>query len=149
MKKSISNKSRINPEVHDTSLIKAGIIFFVFSIIISVFNYLYHLVMGRMLGLEEYGVLGSLFAIIYIVTFSTSTFNLVISKNVAEFNLKDKRKIKYLFYKSFNLIAIIGLVLLSVFIALTPFIADFMNLSGITSLIIVGVIAYFSLFQYY
>jgi len=132
------------PKEH-SELIKAGIIFFIFAGVVAVFNYLYHLSMIRMLGPEDYGILGSLFAIIYLVTFSTSPINLVISKITAQYHLKDKEKIKYIYYNSFKKIIFIGLIGLFIYILLSPFIGAYMNITDIPGIILVGVIAYFSL----
>lgn len=130
---------------HDSGLIKAGIIFLIFSGIVAIFNYLYHLVMGRMLGLEDYGILGSLFAIIYLATFSTSPFNLVISKEVAQHHLKDKEKIKYLYSTIIWRMIQLGLVGLIIFILLSPLIGKYMNIPDTLGIMLVGLIAYFSL----
>jgi len=137
IKSSISSKD-------ENALLGAGILFFFFAAISAVFNYLYHLFMGRMLGPEDYGILGSLFAIIYIASFSTQTFNLVIAKQVAEFNGKNQLgKVKSLFYAGFKKTVLFGLIGLGVYLLLTPFIADFMNISSYSEIIIVGITTFF------
>jgi len=69
-------------------LVKQGTIMFVSGTIASIFNYSYQVYMGRVLGPEEYGVFGALFAIFYIIgiisqTLGTSTTQFV-SKFVGE-----------------------------------------------------------------
>jgi O-antigen/teichoic acid export membrane protein len=141
----MQNKKTIKKVTSDEKILNAGLIFLFFSAVGSIFNYLYHLFMGRMLGPEQYGILGSLFAIIYIVSFSTSTFNLVISKHVAEFSAKDeKRKIKSLFQRAFKKTIIFGIIGLGIYFLFIPLIASFMNITSYLGLIIVGIIAYFS-----
>lgn len=130
---------------NDSSLIKAGIIFFIFSALGAVFNWLYQVSMMRMLGPEDYGVLGSLFAIIYLVTFSTSPINMVISKITSEYHKKDKERIKFIYTNTFQKIIFFGLIALSLYIIASPFIASYMNLNDLPGIILVGVIAYFSL----
>lgn len=132
-------------KTHDSGLIKAGIIFLIFSVVIAVFNYLYQFSMIRMLGPEDYGILGSLFAIIYLVTFSTSPINMVVSKTIAEHHLKNKEKIKFIYYNTFKKIIFIGLLILALYILASPFIASYMNIDDLPGVILVGVIAYFSL----
>ncbi|MFA6023459.1 MAG: oligosaccharide flippase family protein [Candidatus Pacearchaeota archaeon] len=130
----------------EEEILKSGVIFLIGSIGVAIFNYLYHLSMGRMLGPADYGILGSLFAIIYIVTYSTSAFNLTISKFSAEYKGKEKSdSLKALIKKSLQSVAVIGLVILVIYLISTPFIARFMNLSSITGLIIVGLVAYLSI----
>jgi O-antigen/teichoic acid export membrane protein len=127
-------------------MLKASLLFMIFSIIIAALNYLYQLFMGRMLGPVKYGILGSLFAIVYIATYTSSPFNFVISKNVAEYNDKNQHlKIKGLFKKTLKDMIIFGFILLIVYILLTPKIAEFMNIDSYSEIIIVGVIAYISL----
>jgi len=127
-------------------LFKSGIIFMIGSISVALLNYLYHVFMGRMLGPAEYGILGSLFAIIYLSTFSSNTFNRVISKYAAEFKGKNKDGcLKKLITRGFYKISLYGLIFLFVYILLTPYIAEFMNLNNTIGLIIVGVIGYFSI----
>ncbi len=131
----------------ETSLFKAGMIFMLFGIVVAVMNYLFHLFMGRMLGPEEYGVLGSLFAIIYIVSLSVSSLNLVVSKHIAEFHGKnEKEKIKMLFKKGFKKIALYGLIPLAIYLIITPLTAKFMNLDDYAGIVLVGLIAYFYFF---
>lgn len=128
----------------ENALLGAGIIFFLFSIFTAGFNYLYHLFMGRMLGPEDYGILGSLFAIIYIASFSTQTFNLVIAKQVAEFEGKNQKgKIKNLFYAGFKKTVFFGFIGLGIYLLLTPFIADFMKIQSYSEIIIVGITSFF------
>ena len=128
-----------------SGLIKAGIVFLIFSGVIAVFNYLYQVSMIKMLGPEDYGILGSLFAIIYLVTFSTSPMNLVISKTTAEHHLKNKAKIKYIYCTVFKKIIFLGLIALVVYVLLSPLIGSYMNINDNLGIILVGIIAYFSI----
>ncbi len=124
----------------------SGTIFLVGFIFVSIFNYLYHLFMGRMLGPTEYGVLGSLFAIIYFATFSTDTFNKVISKHAAEFHSKNEKGfLKYLIKRGLMKVALYGTIVLLIYFAAIPFLAEFLNIESYTELAITGVIAFFSL----
>ena len=81
-------------------LLRAGFVFLIGSISTSVLNYLYHLFMGRMLGPEEYGVLGSLFALMYITQFASSTIYTTISKFISKLKGKNSyNKIRFLVEK--------------------------------------------------
>ncbi len=138
-------KIRKNPYLIKDELFNAGLIFLFFSLVISGFNYFYQVFMGRVLGPVDYGILGSLFAIVYIFSFSSSPFNLVISKSVAEYSgRREKQKIKKLFKRSLFWIIILGVIFFTIYLLLVPFIADFMKLENKTEIIIVGLIALFS-----
>lgn len=130
----------------EDEILKSGILFLIGAVAGSLFNYLYHLSMGRMLGPFDYGILGSLFAIIYLSIFATTAFNLTMSKFSAELHGKNKKHlINVLIRKSIISIAIVGFILLILFILISPFIERFLNLNSISGLIIVGFIAYFSI----
>lgn len=130
----------------DEGLLKSSSVFLVGSLLAAAFNYLYHLFMGRMLGPKEYGVLGSLFAIIYLVSFSAMTFNNVISKYTAEFHgKKEMSYLKRLIQRAFYKCLVFGAVSFIIYAVLAPQIADFMKIENILAVVLVGLIAYLSL----
>lgn len=61
-------------------LIKNGLIFFSGSMAISAGNYIFHLVLGRMLGPADYGILASLISLSVILSIPMSTVQTVIIK---------------------------------------------------------------------
>jgi O-antigen/teichoic acid export membrane protein len=139
-------KKYLNIINKEDGLIKSGLIFMVGSLLASAFNYLYHLLIGRMLGPSDYGTLGVLFSIIYIVMFSTGTFTKVLAKFTSEYNgNKNKKNIITLFRKSTKKISIYGFLLLIVYVIIAPLIQNFLKLDSVTGIIIVGAIAYLSL----
>ncbi len=70
-------------------LIAGSAVLFVGNGLISFGNYLYHLLMGRMLGPVDYGLLASLISITYLLGIPVNSLNLVIVKYVSA--LKGKR----------------------------------------------------------
>src|SRR3989344_4146763 len=79
-----------NHLLHHSLIILAG------AMIVNLLNYAYQLVMGRLLGPEEYGVLGALFSLIYIITFSFGTLKTVVMRFSAGYIAKKKLgKVKY------------------------------------------------------
>ena len=83
MNRFISNQLNKNNKLLKHTMLMLGA-----STIANICNYLYQLAMGRMLGPEQYGVLGSLFAIIYILTVFSGTITLVISRFVTKYEVK-------------------------------------------------------------
>lgn len=127
-------------------LLGSGMVFLVGSLLVSILNYVYHLAMGRMLGPYEYGILGSLFAIVYLSTYAGTTFNRVTSKYSAEFKAKkQKSSLGYLMKGGLFKISLWGFLLLVLYLLLVPSIAIFMNLDDYTGLVLVGVIGYISI----
>ncbi len=126
-------------------LVRAGGILFIGSLSVAILNYLYHVFMGRMLGPAEYGILGSLFAIIYLTTFAGNTFSRVTSKYSAEFKgKKQDAALRYLIKRGLFKVSVYGFILFIIYLFLIPSIAKFMNLDSYTGLIIVGAISYLS-----
>ena len=136
----------IEEHSNDSGLLKSGSIFLVGSAVVAISNYLYHLSMGRMLGPGEYGVLASLFALIYLALFSNNVFVLVVSKYAAEFHSDNKHCfLKRLIQKALKKVLAYGAVFLIIYILFTPYIARFMNIEGTKGLVIVGITVYLSL----
>ncbi len=126
-------------------IVKSGLIFLVASVVTAAFNYIYHLSMGRMLGPEEYGILGSLFAIVYIVLLSSTTIGLVVSKFTSELHgRKDYPHLKFLLVHALSRIIIFGGLGLLLYCLLSPLLAKFMHVE-VAGVIIVGIVAFVSL----
>lgn len=106
-------------------------------------NYLYHLLMGRMLGPVDYGVLASLISLLYLLGIPVGTLNLVIVKFVSK--LKGERKlgaVTVLFRLIRQKLLVYGLVGLLLFSVLTPLLATFLHLDSIFPFLIIGIIAF-------
>jgi O-antigen/teichoic acid export membrane protein len=137
---------KLTNKIKNDELVKSGSIFLIGSLLVAVLNYLYHLFMGRMLGPEEYGVLGSLFAIVYLVTFAGATFNKVISKFTAELrSMRKEAALKYLIINGLLKITIFSSIIFIVYLLFIPLIAKFMHLTDYIGLVIVGLIAFLSI----
>mgnify|MGYP001607144561 CR=1 FL=1 len=80
---------------------KGAIILFITLNIFNFLNYLFHFVMGRMLGPEDYGVLAVLMSIMLIYNIPTEAIQNLISRYTSKFNFKGgENKIKSLMVKS-------------------------------------------------
>ena len=69
----------------DDNLLGHGLIIFLGSVVVNILNYVYQLLMGRLLGPADFAVLGALFALIYIVTFSFGAVRTVVMKYSADY----------------------------------------------------------------
>ena len=67
---------------------KGAIILFITLNIFNFLNYLFHFVMGRMLGPEDYGVLAVLMSIMLIYNIPTEAIQNLISRYTSKFNFK-------------------------------------------------------------
>src|SRR3989344_3766281 len=64
-------------------LFSGSAIMFVGSMGANAINYLYHLIMGRLLGPVEYGVLASLYSIMYLISIIPSSASVSIVKFIS------------------------------------------------------------------
>ena len=80
------------------SLIRDGIILFTATMIANASGYIYHLGMGRILGPADYGALGAILSLLYILLVPFNVIQTTLSKFVAKFKANDQEnKIRYLF----------------------------------------------------
>lgn len=126
-------------------LIAGSFVLFVGSMFASFGTYLYHLLMGRMLGPIDYGVLASLISLFYLLSIPMTAFSLVVVRYVSA--LKSKReKVNYFVRLINKKTLIISLVGLLIFFTISPWISSFLHLESMTSLIIIGFITFTGIF---
>lgn len=113
------------------------------STLASALGYLYHLIMGRILGPVDYGTLASLFAILQIVSIVPISSSFAIVKFIADTKDAGERAEVYISIKNFmwKLAVVVSLVL---FLA-APAISGFLNIKGTLAVFFVGPITFLSL----
>jgi len=104
-------------------------------------NYLYHLLMGRMLGPTDYGILVSLISLSYLLSIPVGAISLVIVKFVSTFKgKKEIGAISTLFKISTKKVLPFSFLVLLIFLILTPLITSFLHLpSSLPFIIVLGV----------
>lgn len=113
------------------------------GMVINIVNYVYHLVMGRILGPVDYGILASLFSIIYIVGIVPSSTSVAIVKFIS--SAKNSGDISTI-YKSLNKFVFMIAIAFSVLtIILSPLIANFLNIKNVFLVVLIGPVLFFSL----
>lgn len=103
------------------------------SLLAGFLGYLYHLLMGRLLGPSGYGVLASLLSLLYVFSVPTATFSLVATKFAADFK-KSRQFLEKTEKKSF----LFSLLFFLFFGALTPLIASFLHLQALLPILLIG-----------
>src|SRR3989344_1580833 len=124
-------------------LVKGSIILFVMIALFNFLNYVFQILMNKMLGPSEYGVLAFLMSIMYIFGIPSEAIQTIVSRYTSKFNAKKEYgKIKDLLIRSlkkFIGISIILFILFTIFSFI--FISHFFNISiyllAITGLLIV------------
>lgn len=124
-------------------LFSGSVIMIVGSNATSFINYIYHFVMGRLLGPSNYGELAALFSLIGILGILPSSINLAIIKYVSSASTMEEAAgiINWLNKKVLLFTLVFSFIL---FIA-TPFLASFLKINDYFSVAIISVVFFFGL----
>ena len=110
---------------------------------VNIINYFYHLMMGRILGPSEYGVLASLYSILYITSIVPVSTSVSIVKFISGARDARERGAIYVAVKRMTGKVALGLALV---IAITsPAISQFLNIPTFWEVALVAPVVFFSL----
>lgn len=127
-------------------LIKHGTIMFIATVLSGILNYAFHIVMVRMLGPADYGILFSLTSLFMIVSLPSNTIQTIISKYISTFRArKEYGKMSYLLMRFLKKMSGMLGVLFVLFVFSSKLIAGFLNIPLIMPVIMIGIILYFGL----
>ncbi len=113
------------------------------SMAINVVNYIYHLLMGRILGPVDYGVLASIFSLLYIISIIPQSASVTIVKFISSAKTSNERDhISYEVVGFVRKVALIGAILI---VVSSPFISHFLNLTSIIPVLLVAPVFYYSI----
>lgn len=113
------------------SLFRGGAIFFIGGIIANVLNYVYRIVMGRMLGPEAFGELIAIISLVLILVVPSASIQAVAARFSAVLETqKLSRKLKNLFGYLTRVFSLISLVLIIGAVVFAGEIQNFLNLSS-------------------
>lgn len=108
----------------------------------NVINYAYHLIMGRVLGPVEYGVLSSLYSILYLVSIIPSSASISIVKFIS--SAKDDQ-IYSVYSQIMKLIFKLSIIMSFIILISSTLIAKFLHIDNILSIILLAPILFLSL----
>lgn len=112
------------------------------NMIANAVNYLYHLIMGRVLGPANYGVLASLYSIIYLIGIIPTSTSISIVKFVSS---ADEKEVYSIYSAIKRFVFILSIVISISFLLLSPFISNFLKIQGVSTVILIAPIIFFSL----
>ncbi|MFA6073832.1 MAG: oligosaccharide flippase family protein [Candidatus Woesearchaeota archaeon] len=123
-------------------LFSGSAIMFVGNMGANVINYAYHLIMGRLLGPVGYGILASLYSILYLVSIIPSSASVSIVKFIS--SAKDNEL--YSVYETIRkFIFKLAIVLALLVIVISPAISKFLHIDNIVPVLLIAPILFFSL----
>jgi len=114
-------------ELKKDELVRGSIVLFVMVNLFNFFNYVYHFLMARMLSVSDYGILMSLFSLIYIFSVPSEAVQIIFSKYTSECS-KNKGKIKDLLFRGLRKAVKISFLLYLAFIPIALFLSFFLNI---------------------
>jgi len=127
----------------EDSLIRDSLLLFSATLIVNFGAFLYHFVMGRLLGVANYGVLGTLLTILYIINVPVNVIQTTITKFVVNYKaLKEEEKINFLIRRSFRRLFILGIVGVIIVNIISSVIANFLHISRLNVIIISPIILF-------
>lgn len=138
--------NKILEYIKKEKILKGSIILISTTLVLYICNYFYHFYTARVLGPEDYSIIGVLFSLTYIIFIPYNSIQIGITKFVSEFNTKNEfGKIKFLFVKSMKKLFFYSIILTILFILISPGLSKFLNIPQTTPLIILGFVILFSL----
>ena len=112
-------------------------------------NYLFHLLMGRMLGVSLYGALESMISALYILSVPTLTMTLVVVKFVSSHKGRGEHAlITSLYNLVLNKLLIYGSLALLIMVVISPFIQSFLHLPSIWLSLLLPISFFINLFYF-
>jgi len=107
---------------------------------VNVINYIYHLLMGRILGPVDYGVLASLFSILYIIGIVPQSTSFAITKFIS--SAKNVSEVKSIYHTINKFIFSFALIISILVGVSSPLIANFLHIKGIWSVVMIAPILF-------
>jgi O-antigen/teichoic acid export membrane protein len=131
--------------MEDHDLTKHSIIMMTATMAANFFNYLFQLAMGRLLSLEDYGILYSLLSLVYIINVGGTAIQTSIGRYTSKLKTHGEYgKIKYLWDLSTRSTLMLGVVMFLLVCLLSPLIAQFFNISNTWYIILLASYLLFS-----
>lgn len=126
-------------------LIAGSSVLFVGAMIANFGNYLYHLLMGRMLGPQDYGALTSLISLAYLLSIISATLSTTVVKFVTQYKArKEFGKIYKLFWQLKKWFFVFGIFIFTLFFLFKERISEFLNIASSFPVLLVGIWMAFS-----
>jgi len=130
----------------DQNLTKHSIIMIASTMAANFFNYLFQLSMGRLLSLEDYGVLYSLLSLVYIINVGGAAIQTSVARYASKLKARKKYgRIRYLWDFSTRSTLMLGFVVFLLVCLLSPFIAQFLNIDNTWYVVL---LAFYLLFSF-
>ncbi len=121
----------------EDSLIRDSFLFFSASMVLNLAGFFYHFYMGRVLGPADYGILGAMLSLLYVILVLFNVIQTSTAKFTSEFHArKHMHKIAYLMVKGLRKLFFFGILGLAVYAAGVFIIPPFARIPVVTYLLL-------------
>lgn len=128
-------------DISSSPLARGSFIIFTGSMLTNFLNYVYNVIMGRLLGPVDYGILISLISLLYILSVPATTLNTVCVKFSSQFIAKGEYHKIWLLLEDFTKkILIFGTTLFFLFFIFSSPLASFLNIPSNKPVIILALL---------
>ena len=111
------------------------------TMVVNVINYIYNLLVGRLLGPSDYGVFVSLLSLTLIFSGVSGTVQTVITRYAAILKYENSQRTIYRYFiKALQIFSIVGVFVLVLFFFLTPYMKRFLNIDLSMPVYVVGIL---------
>lgn len=127
---------RLIERFRSSSIAQGGLAFFVASIGLSLSNFIFHIVISRLLGPSNYGALGALLNVVLLLAVPLGAVQAIITRTEAACNNGKSQGIgvRAAVIRSF----LVGAIFTVLFIALAPFLSSYLHLSSIWLIVLLA-----------
>lgn len=131
--------------IKNNAFARNSLILFVGAMVANVLNYVFHLVIGRMVSAQVYGEVESLISFITIISVPAAALTMVATKFSAANKAEEDRAGSGEILNYFNRkIFVYGLPIFILAVAVSPFLRDFLKIESIWPLLLIWIIMFLS-----
>ncbi len=135
-------------KIKNNLFLKNSAILFAGTMAANVFNYVFHLFLGRMASVELYGEIESLIALSCIISIPAATLGMIVTKYSAHTKAENNPYGSYLIFKVFNQkIITFGIPLFLVALTITPLVKNFLKIDETWPIILLWILMFLSFFS--
>ncbi|KKQ96477.1 MAG: Capsular polysaccharide biosynthesis protein [Candidatus Woesebacteria bacterium GW2011_GWA1_39_12] len=117
-------------------LFSGSIIMFGGGMAANVINYIYHLLMGRILGPIDYGSLASIYSLIYVVAIVPISTSFAIVKFISQ--AKDKKERGYIYWVLKKFVFWVAVATSLVLLIISPWVAQYLKIDEFASVVMIA-----------
>ena len=129
----------------DNIFVRNSVILFGGTMVVNVLNYIFHLVVGRMVEPSAYGEIESLIALLVIISVPASTLTLIATKYAADMKAAGNFQGTYALSKYLTAqVFFYGIPLLLIALFCTRFVKDFLNIENDLPILLLWGVMFFS-----